>query len=353
MAKFEPWKVTAIRKTIPDAVELTLAPPGDAPPPWLPGQHLTFRRVFGGVELRRNYSICTAPRDGVVKIGIKRVEGGVFSTWANEELQVGEVLEALPPQGRFTLKTDPDSAKNYLAFAGGSGITPILSMLRAVLAEEPRSRFTLVYANRGLGSIMFREEIEDLKDAHLDRLALVHVLETDAQEIDLFTGRLDAAKCAALFRGWVNVEAADTALICGPEPMMRAVRDALKAGGMAPERIRYELFRADQPGRAPRPAPRRGGKAAKVVAEVIVDGASRSFEVPEGMSLLEAALANEIDAPHACKAGVCASCKARLLEGEVDMIANHALEDYEVEAGQVLTCQCYPLSERIVISYDG
>ncbi len=353
MPKFEPWDVTAIRKTIADAVEITLAPASGKLPGFLPGQHLTFRRSFDGVELRRNYSICTAPHEGQIKVGIKRIEGGVFSTWANEELKLGDRLEAMPPQGRFTLKTDPDAARNYIAFAGGSGITPILSMLRAVLAEEPRSTFTLVYANRAVSSIMFREELEDLKDAHLGRFSLVHVLETDAQEIDLFTGRLDAEKCAALFRSWVDVGSADEALICGPEPMMEAVRESLLSHGMARDAIHFELFRSDQPGRAPHPAPRRGGTAARVEAEVRLDGASYRFEVPEGTSLLDAALQNGVDAPYACKAGVCASCKARLLEGKVDMIANHALEDYEVEAGQVLTCQCYPLSEKIVISYDS
>ncbi len=352
MSRFHKLTVTGLTRTIRDAVAVTLEPEPGADFSFRAGQHLTFRRSFEGVELRRNYSLCAAPSEGVLRVAIKRVDGGVFSTWANEDLKVGDVLEAMAPSGRFTVETDPDAGKNYLGFAGGSGITPVLSILKSVLEDEPGSAFTLVYANRAVNTIMFREELEDLKNLYMGRLTVIHVLETDAQEIDLFTGRVDEEKCALLFRHWIDVASVDTALICGPQPMMEAIIRALKDHGLGDGQIHFELFKSDQPGRAPRPARVVNGHAVLTTAQVTLDGATRSFEVPDGMSILEAAVANDLDAPFACKAGVCSTCRARLIEGEVDMVANHALEDYEVEAGYVLTCQCYPLSEKVVVDYD-
>ncbi len=352
MSRFHALTVTDIHKTIRDAVVVTLEPDEPDAFSFRAGQHLTFRRAFDGAELRRNYSICAAPNEGVIRVGIKRVDGGVFSTWANESLAVGDILEAMPPSGRFTVKTDPDTAKNYLAFAGGSGITPILSILKTVLADEPHAQFTLVYANRAVNTIMFREELEDLKNLYMGRLTVIHILESDAQEIDLFTGRVDEEKCALLFRHWIDIGSVDAALMCGPQPMMEAITRALKDHGLNDDQIHFELFKSDQPGRAPRPAPTVNGEAARVTAQVTLDGATRSFDVPAGNSILEAALENNVDVPYACKAGVCASCRAKVVEGEVDMVANHALEDYEVEAGYVLTCQCFPLSEKVAVDYD-
>ncbi len=352
MSRFHALTVTDIHRTTRDAVVVTLQPDDPGAFAFRAGQHLTFRRDFGGTELRRSYSICAAPSEGTIRVGIRQVEGGVFSTWANEEMTPGERLDALPPSGAFTLEPEPEAARHYLAFAGGAGITPILSMLKAVLEGEPKSHFTLIYANRAVSTIMFREELEDLKNLHMGRFTLLHVLENDTQEIELFSGRLDAERCAGLLRHWVDAESADRILLCGPPPMMTEVRNALKARGISETRIRSELFRPDQPGRAPRPAPTRGGQAVRVQAQVTLDGTRRSFEIPAGMSVLEAALENGLDVPFSCKAGVCASCRARLTEGRLDMIANHALEDYEIEAGYVLTCQCYPLSERITLDYD-
>ena len=352
MSRFHSLTVTELHKTIRDAVVVTLAPDEPEAFDYRAGQHLTFRCVLEGAELRRNYSICTAPSEGVIRVGIKRVDGGVFSSWANENLAVGDKLEAMVPTGRFTVETDPDTAKKYLAFAGGSGITPILSILKTVLAEEPGSQFTLVYANRAVNTIMFREELEDLKNLYMGRLTVIHVLESDAQEIDLFTGRVDEEKCALLFKHWIDISSVDLALMCGPQPMMEAITRALKDHGLTDEQIHFELFKSDQPGRAPRPAPTINSEAARVTAQVTLDGATRSFEVSAGTTLLDAAVENNLDAPYACKAGVCASCRAKVVEGEVDMVANHALEDYEVEAGYVLTCQCYPLSEKVVVDYD-
>ena len=354
MARFQPLTVTQIHHTIRDAVVVSLAAPEGADFTFQQGQYLTFRRDFDGEELRRSYSICAGLDDGILQIGIKRVEGGTFSTWANEGLQVGDTLEAMPPQGRFHTALDADAHRHYLGFAGGSGITPVLSILRSVLTREPRSRFTLVYANRAVNSIMFRDKLEDLKNTYMGRVNVIHVLEADAQDIDLFTGRVDEEKCAQLFERWIDIASVDTAFICGPEPMMLGIAASLRSHGLDDSQIKFELFASAQTGRAKKPAvstatAQTGGTTS---ATVTMDGATRSFVMPRDMSLLEAALANSMDAPFACKAGVCSTCRAKVTEGEVEMRTNHAIEDYEVAAGYVLTCQCYPLSEKVAFDYD-
>ncbi|MCU4651993.1 2Fe-2S iron-sulfur cluster-binding protein [Roseibacterium sp. SDUM158016] len=355
MPRFHDLTVTAIEKTIRDAVVVTLRPPEGADFSFRPGQYLTFRRDFDGQELRRTYSVCSGLDDGVLQVGIKQVDGGAFSTFANEELRVGDVLQAMPPMGSFTVEIEPTAAHRYLAFAGGSGITPILSLIRTVLSREPKSSFTLVYANRGVNTIMFREEIEDLKNLHMGRLRVIHVLEHDAQEIELFTGRVTQEKCAALFEGWIDVGGIDMALLCGPEPMMKGISAALEAHGVPREKIRFELFRAEaQAGRLAQPVVSRKAAAfgAATMLSVTLDGATRSFEMPPGMTVLEAALAQDIDVPYACRAGVCSTCRCKVTEGEVEMDANHALEDYEVRAGYALSCQSRPVSARLAVDYD-
>ncbi len=357
MSRFHPLEVTDVRKETRDAVVVTLRPRDEdkALFDFTQGQYLTFRREFEGVELRRSYSICAGRDEGVLKVGIKRVDGGAFSTWANEALAPGMRLEAMPPMGSFHSPLDPAATRHYLGFAGGSGITPLLSIIKTVLAREPHSRVTLVYANRQISSIMFREELEDLKNIHLGRLTILHVLESEAQEIDLFTGRVDAQKCQALFLHWIDLESVTSAFICGPEPMMLAVAAALRAHGLADGQIKFELFASSQPGLAQRRtevgATKEGGE--NCAATITLDGATRHFAMARtGQSLLEAALEQDIDVPYACKAGVCSTCRGKVLEGEVEMLTNHALEDYEVRAGYVLSCQCYPLSDRLVVSFD-
>ncbi|MBY5935183.1 2Fe-2S iron-sulfur cluster binding domain-containing protein [Tateyamaria omphalii] len=349
MPQFHPLEVTDIQKTIRDAVVVTLKPrEGDFT--FTQGQYLTFRRDFDGQELRRSYSICAGQDDGVLQVGIKRVAGGAFSSWANSDLSVGDVVEAMPPMGNFYAEPD---GNHSLAFAGGSGITPILSIIRTGLADDPTSRFTLVYANRSPNTIMFREELEDLKNQHLGRLNVIHVLEDDSQDIDLFHGRVDGAKCATLFRNWIDIASVDMAYICGPEPMMLAISEALSDHGLSKDQIRFELFASAQPGRLPQKVADASEMEAGVQGRVTLGGEARSFVIPPDTSLLDAALANTIDAPFACKAGVCSTCKAKVTEGDVEMVANHALEDYEVDAGYVLTCQCYPVSgKKVVWNYD-
>ncbi len=354
MARFHPLTVTDVHKTIRDAVVVSLAPPEGADFDFTQGQYLTFRREFDGEELRRSYSICAGLDDGTLQVGIKRVEGGAFSTWANDQIKVGDTLEAMPPMGKFHTELDADAARHYLGFAGGSGITPVLSILRTVLTREPQSRFTLVYANRAVSTIMFRAELEDLKNTYMGRVNVIHVLEADAQDIDLFTGRVDEGKCAQLFTRWIDIASVDTAFICGPEPMMLGIAASLRAHGLTDQQIKFELFGSSQPGRAKKQAIASDAALAGAMtqATVTMDGATRSFKMRRDMSLLDAALDNAMDAPFACKAGVCSTCRARVTEGEVEMLTNHALEDNEVADGFVLTCQCYPLTDTVRFDYD-
>lgn len=356
MARFLPLEVLDLRKDTRDAVVVTLRPrPEDAARfAFIQGQYLTFRHDFDGEELRRSYSICAGTDEGQLQVGIKRVEGGAFSTWANEHLAPGAVLEAMPPMGNFHTPLDPGARRHYLGFAGGSGITPLLSIIKTVLRREPHARFTLVYANRQVSSIMFREALEDLKNQYLGRFSVLHVLETEAQEIDLFTGRIDAEKINGLFAHWIDPHSVDLAFICGPEPMMLTIAAALREHGLEDAQIKFELFSSGQPGRArQKPVSIATDQSDRCEATVTLDGTTRSFQMPKtGESLLDAALANSLDAPYACKAGVCSTCRAKVLEGEVEMLSNHALEDYEVRQGYVLSCQCYPLSDRVVVSYD-
>jgi ring-1,2-phenylacetyl-CoA epoxidase subunit PaaE len=358
MARFLPLEVTEVRRETRDAVVVTLKPQAEdaAAFDFIQGQYLTFRREFDGEELRRSYSICAGKDEGVLQVGIKRVDGGAFSTWANENLAPGAVLEAMPPMGKFFTRIDPGAEKHYLGFAGGSGITPVLSIIKTILAREPKSRFTLVYANRQINSIMFREDLEDLKNLHLGRFSVIHVLESEGQEIDLFTGRIDAEKMAGLFERWIDPRSVDSAFICGPEPMMLTIAASLRDHGLSDAQIKFELFASSQPGRAKvRPASSQASESnATTEATVTLDGTTRVFKMEkQGVSILEAALANNLDAPYSCKAGVCSTCRCKVLEGEVEMAVNHALEDYEVRAGYALSCQAIPLTDRVVVSYDA
>ncbi len=354
MARFHPLTVTDVHKTIRDAVVVSLAVPEGADFDFVQGQYLTFRREFDGEELRRSYSICAGLDDGILEVGIKRVEGGAFSTWANDNIKVGDTLDAMPPMGKFHTPLDANAHNHYLGFAGGSGVTPVLSILRTVLTREPNSRFTLVYANRAVSTIMFRAELEDLKNTYMGRVSVIHVLEADAQDIDLFTGRVDKEKCAQLFTRWIDIASVDTAFICGPEPMMLGIAASLRAHGLTDDQIKFELFGSSQPGRAKKQAIAENAalSGAMTEATVTMDGATRSFKMPRDMSLLDAAIDNAMDAPFACKAGVCSTCRAKVTEGEVEMLTNHALEDNEVADGFVLTCQCYPLTDTVRFDYD-
>ncbi|MCV2893366.1 2Fe-2S iron-sulfur cluster-binding protein [Lentibacter sp. XHP0401] len=355
MPRFHELEVTDVRKTIRDAVVVTLKPVNGAASEFdfTQGQYLTFRRDFDGEEIRRSYSICSGKSEGILQVGIKRVDGGAFSTWANEDLAVGARIEAMPPMGRFFTPLDASTSKTYLGFAGGSGITPVLSLIKTTLEAEPNADFTLVYANIGVSTIMFREELEDLKNLYMGRFNVIHILEQDAQDIELFSGRVTEEKCAELFKSWIDIASVDTAFICGPEPMMLGIAKALKDHGLTEAQIKFELFASSQPGRLAKPAASKAAAAAaQITLAVTLDGATQTMEADVETSILDIARAGNMDAPYACKAGVCSTCRCRVIEGEVDMRANHALEDYEVEKGYVLSCQTFPVSANVKVDYD-
>jgi len=344
--------VSAIDSTTRDAVVITLRTDDPETFEFTRGQYLTFRRFFDGEELRRSYSICSGEQDPSLQVAIKRVDGGVFSTWANTELAVGDQLDVMPPMGKFFRKEENAEKHHVLCFAAGSGITPILSILRTGLAEHSNTRFTLVFGNRSIHSIMFREELEDLKNENMGRLSVVHILSDQSQDIDLFSGRIDTEKCMTLFKAYIDLKGVDAAYICGPQAMITDVAQALTNSGFEEQKIRYELFNTVQSGRGRQRALSADTVSGEVNARTTLGGETRTFSMMRNVSLLEAALANRMDAPFACKAGVCSTCRAKVLEGNVEMVANHALEDYEVEAGYVLTCQCYALSDNVVWDYD-
>lgn len=348
MARFLPVTVAEVARETRDAVRVTLAPRAEDADAFRfrAGQYLTLRRDADGP--RRSYSICEG-EGGALRVGIKRVAGGAFSAWANEAMAPGDVLEALPPQGRFTMDLAPEAARHHLMVAAGSGITPILSHLRTVLAAEPRARVTLLYGNRTAGSAMFREALEDLKNENLGRLSVVHVLSRGAGEVPLFQGRIDAAKLVALGERLVDLASVDLAWLCGPEAMTRDLVAALRGHGLPEGAIRYELFGAARPAAAPPPpAPDAAGGRAVIT----LDGLDHEVPVAPGQTVLEAARAAELDVPFACLAGVCSTCVARVTEGAGEMRANDALEDDAVRDGFVLTCQCLPTTDRIAVTYD-
>ncbi len=355
--RFIPLKVTEVRRETVDSVSVVLEAPADAREAFRfeAGQHLTLRREIGGEEVRRNYSLSTAPSEGRLRIGIKQMAGGCFSVFANTELKAGDVLEALPPHGSFTWKFDPAARRRYLAIVGGSGITPVLSLMKTALQTEPGGRFTLFYGNRASASIMFLEEIAALKDRFMDRLQVFHFLEDEAEEIELFNGRLDLAKCGEALDALVDAAVLDAAFLCGPEPMMQAAEQALLARGLPAERIRIERFATGEPDAARTAAAEAlVRKAAGLKMTVQLDG--RRFAVtfdPETGSILESVRAAGYAAPYACKGGVCATCRAKVTAGKVEMKANYALSAEEVAEGYVLTCQAAPASEGVVLSYDG
>ena len=317
------------------------------------GQYLTLRARADGEDVRRSYSICSGTHDGDLRVAIKRVPGGRFSAWAHEALVPGARVEVAPPEGRFGAPLDAANAHHYLGFAAGSGITPLLSIVKTTLAEEPASRFTLVYANRASSTVMFREELQDLKDRYLGRLVLLFVMSREPQDVELFSGRIDRAKCDALLETWIDPASVRTAFVCGPEEMTHAVVESLAAHGLAGERVRTELFAAAP--RAPGAfVPRTvEGDATLCEAYAILDGRRRAFTIEKGTeTVLDAGLRQGLDLPYSCKGGVCSTCRVKLVEGEVDMDVHYALEDYEIARGFVLMCQSYPVTDRIGLDVD-
>jgi ring-1,2-phenylacetyl-CoA epoxidase subunit PaaE len=315
------------------------------------GQHLTLHKEIEGQEIRRTYSICSAPQDQLLRIAIKRMPNGIFSNWANEHLATGDYLEVMPPTGNFGVSCSPERRGSYAAFAAGSGITPILSVLKSILLTESRSSFTLFYGNRATGTVMFREELADLKDRFLDRLVLVHILTRERQESELLNGRITGEKADQLLECWFENQPVDVAFLCGPGTLIADVTEVLKLRGLADSQIRRELFTSGPRKSLSTPNAHPEQKMCEVT--VLLDGVERRFCMSKGTeSILHGGLRHGIDLRYGCQGGVCSSCRAHLRTGEVEMDAHYALEDYEVAQGFILTCQSYPLTDQVFVDFD-
>jgi ring-1,2-phenylacetyl-CoA epoxidase subunit PaaE len=352
--RFHRLAVSDLRRETPDAISMTFEIPQDLAGDYSfsPGQYLTLRTTMDGEEVRRSYSICSGPDDGELRIAVKKVDGGAFSNWAADELKSGDELDVMTPTGRFGVTHAPDQARLYVGFAAGSGITPILSIVKGVLAREPQSRFFLFYGNRTADGMLFREELEELKDRFLQRLSLFHVISGEEQDIPILHGRLDGDKVRVLLRSLVPADSVDHVFVCGPIGMSEDIEATCRAIGIADEKIHVERFVSEFGGKPRAKKAVEPGAPPKAIASLIIDGKRREVPVAEGEAILDAALRAGVDLPFACKGGMCSTCRAKLVEGEAPMDVNYSLEPWELKAGFVLTCQAKPCSDRVVVDYD-
>jgi ring-1,2-phenylacetyl-CoA epoxidase subunit PaaE len=353
---FHRLAVKEIKKETPDCVSVLFAVPEELQHDFQfhQGQSLTMRAIINGQEVRRTYSICSSPLEKKLQVAIKKVEGGLFSGFANGDLKKGDILEVMQPVGKFYTPLDPVHKKNYVAFAAGSGITPVLSLIKTTLATEPGSSFTLVFGNKNRGSIIFFEELEGLKNKYMERFTLIHVLSREKTDTPLNFGRIDAEKLNALGK-LVDYAAADEFFVCGPEEMIFCVKDYLEAKGIDKKKIHFELFTSEGLKKKTEVSNRKSentGPNSRITLRI--DGRSLDFDLSlaSDTTILDAALQQGADLPYACKGGMCCTCKARLLEGEVMMDVHWGLEEEELEQGYILTCQAHPKTEKITVDFD-
>jgi ring-1,2-phenylacetyl-CoA epoxidase subunit PaaE len=354
MSRFHSLEIVDRRRETADSVSLAFAVPQDLREEfqYRPGQYLTVRATIDGEECSRSYSICSGADEGELRIAVKRVESGRFSRFVNDALMAGARLDVAPPEGRFVAEI---GAGRHLAFfAAGSGITPVISIIRSALAADPNARATLFYGNRTTASIMFRESLDDLKDRYLGRLAVFHVLSRESQEIDLLNGRIDGERIALIARTIVPPNDVDAYFLCGPFGLIEDGRKALVAAGVEPSRIKAELFSTDgaprpAPSAAPSPVAEAGGS--KVVC--VLDGRTHRLRVPPGALIIEAAHDQNFEIPHSCRGGMCCTCRCKVIEGEVAMDVNYSLEPWEMEAGYRLACQSRPLTPTVTLDFDA
>ena len=352
--RFHRLAINDLRRETPDAVSLTFAIPKELADDYAfaPGQYLTLRATMDGKEVRRSYSICSGPEDGELRIAVKKVDGGAFSSWAADELKKGDELDVMTPTGRFGIAPAPAEARTYVGFAAGSGITPVLSIVKGVLSREPKSRFFLFYGNRSTAVVLFREDLEELKDRFLERLALFYVISGEEQDLPILHGRLDGKKVNILLRSLVPAETVDHVFICGPIGMSDEIEATCRDLGIAEDRIHVERFVSGLGGK-PRPkAVIPPSAPPKAFASLVIDGKRREVPVAEGEAILDAALRAGVDLPFACKGGMCSTCRAKLVDGRAEMDVNYSLEPWELKAGFILTCQAKPVSEKVVVDYD-
>lgn len=351
---FHKLVIKDIRKETPDCVSIAFDIPAEVEKKFhfIPDQNITLRKSFNEEEIRRSYSICSSPYENELRVAVKKVPGGIFSTFANEQLQKGDVLEVLPPTGNFYTKILPSQKKDYLFIAAGSGITPVISIIKTILSTEKISNVTLLYGNKTMASIIFKEQLEALKDKYLQRFNLHHIFSREQTETDFNFGRIDETKLNQLSR-MVNLKPVDNFFICGPEPLIFMAKDFLLSRGIDLDKIHFELFTS--PTKEHTKIYQSLEKPVEEGSEITmrIDGRTFQFKLDyDGKSLLDAGLEHGADLPFACKGGVCCTCKAKLIEGEVDMEANYGLEKSELKAGYILTCQSHPRTEKVVVDYD-
>lgn len=314
------------------------------------GQYLTLRADVNGEDIRRSYSLCSAPNTNEWRVAIKKLEDGRFSNFIHDNLKVGDSLDVMTPMGNFIFEANPIEQRSYALFSAGSGITPILSILKDILANEPLSDITLFYGNKGFASIIFREEIEALKNQFMNRLRVIHVLSRESLGNSIQKGRIDTEKCALLYKAFLTGQTVDAVYICGPEEMILSVKDSLPSLGVDKSKIHFEMFNTDT---AKKEKVVYAGPEINANVKIIMDGEEFNLALDgSGVNILEAAHNAGADLPYACKGGVCCTCKAKILEGEARMDVNYALEKDEIEAGYILTCQAHPTTEKLVVSFD-
>jgi ring-1,2-phenylacetyl-CoA epoxidase subunit PaaE len=359
MSKFHHLQVSDVRRETADTVSIAFSIPKEDQEQFKfkAGQYVTIKAIIDGEDIRRSYSICASPLENELRVAVKKVECGKFSEWANKGLKAGDLLEVMPPMGHFTPEISVANSKSYLLIAAGSGITPVISIIKTILITEPGSDITLVFGNKGSATVIFKEEIEALKNTYMNRLTLLHIFSKEQLDTPLLNGRINGAKCADLCKVLIDLEGTDEVYICGPNDMTESVKDWLIAENFDPKKIYFELFGT--------PTPTAGSKEVKkaeIVQKfdgefsditVILDGKETHFELAtKGESILDAATRNGADAPYACKGAVCCTCRAQVTEGEVQMELNYSLTETEVANGFVLTCQAHPTTQKVVINFD-
>ncbi|MBI2282982.1 MAG: phenylacetate-CoA oxygenase/reductase subunit PaaK [Bacteroidetes bacterium] len=354
---FHPLTVAEVRRETSDCVSIAFSIPAALAETfqYKQGQYITLRTHINGQEIRRSYSVCSSPLDQELRVAVKQVTDGLFSTYANHTLKKGDTLDVLPPLGKFFTELDPAQAKEYVGFAAGSGITPVLSIIKTSLRTEPKSSFTLVYGNRNRHTIIFKEELEALKNLYMDRFRVIYILSREKTDAPINFGRIDGEKCAMLCEKAIDAQQADAFFVCGPEEMIFSVKEQLENLGVDKKKIHFELFttpgaKKDKEQKTQKSHP----QDIKSKVTIKLDGISFDFDLGfEEKSILDAALQHGADLPYACKGGVCCTCRAKLVEGEVDMDVNYGLEPDEIEQGFILTCQSHPRTEKVVVDFDS
>ncbi len=356
MPEFYPLKVKEVYKNTSDCSVVTFAVPEKLHSAFnfKQGQYLTLRKDINDQDIRRSYSLCSSPFESEWKVAIKQIPGGLFSTYANEELKTGDTLQVMPPGGTFGIECEPEKEKSYAFFAAGSGITPVISMIKAHLHSEPKSTCKLFYVNRTAKSIIFKEELEQLRNIYFGRLEIFYFLTKEQRDIDLFNGRFDEEKMDVITRMFLDVVNTDAVFLCGPEKMVHFVSDFLVEKGLPKENVHFELFVTGLSEEDKARAERLAQQNIEGTEVVLVDGGKEfAFTMTnEYTNILDAALGAGMDLPYACKGGVCSTCKCKVVEGTIEMMLNYCLEDHELEQNLVLSCQSVPTSEKVRVDFD-